>query len=494
MKLYNTFSGKKETLGRPKGRPLNLFVCGPTVYDYSHIGHARTYIVFDTLVKFLRSQGYKILYLQNITDVDDKIIKRSRQQNKNPFSLARFFEREYYSDMKLLGVNSVNRYARASEYIKEIQEQISILIKKGYAYQTKNGVYFEVKKFKDYGKLSRQNLEALRPGWRIEPDPQKKDPLDFALWKITRKDAKLLEILNTKQREKNIRLIIIDGEPAWRSPWGWGRPGWHIEDTAITQKFFGPQYDLHGGAAELKFPHHESEIAQQEAASNKKPFVKIWLHTGLLLVKKEKMSKSLGNFITIRDFLKQSKKFEGANLLRWIILSHHYRSPIDYNEKLVEQVEKSFLTIKEFLGKIQFIKKSRSRDKSRETKVRERESRISVEKYEKLFKQAINDDFNTPKAIAAIFEIISSLQNKIWQLSPSPVKKVEDFIIEKLKIFGIIIKPEKIPQKITGLATQRERLRSNQQFIQADYLRKKIEALGYRVEDTSFGPLVQKNF
>ena len=485
MKLYNTFSGKKEILRKPKGRPLNLFVCGPTVYDYSHIGHARTYIVFDTLVKWLRFQGYKIFYLQNITDVDDKIIKRSRQQNKNPFSLARFFEKEYYSDMKLLGVNSVNRYAQASEYIKEIQEQISILIKKGYAYQTKNGVYFEVKKFKDYGKLSRQNLEALRPGWRIEPDPQKKDPLDFALWKTTRISADL----NADKRG----FKIINGEPSWYSPWGWGRPGWHIEDTAITQKFFGPQYDLHGGAAELKFPHHESEIAQQETASNKKPFVKIWLHTGLLLVKKEKMSKSLGNFITIRDFLKQSKKYDGANLLRWIILSHHYRSPIDYNEKLVEQTKKSFLTIKEFLEKIQFIKESRSRDKSHETKVGERESGISVEKYEKLFKQAINDDFNTPKAMAAIFEIISSLQNKIWQLSPSPVKKVEDFIIEKLKIFGIIIKPEKIPQEIRALAAQRERLRSNQQFIQADHLRKKIEALGYRVEDTKIGPIILKS-
>ena len=226
--------------------------------------------------------------------------------------------------MKSLGVVSVDKYARAAGHLKEIKRQIAALLKKGFAYRTKSGVYFEVKKFGGYGKLSRQNLEETRRGWRIEPDPEKKDRLDFALW---------------KNRQA--------GELAWPSPWGAGRPGWHIEDTAIAEKFFGPQYDIHGGAVDLKFPHHESEIAQAEAASGKKPFVKIWMHTGFLLAGGEKMSKSSGNFITIRDFLKN----RGAAALRMLVASRHYRSPLDYEESLAENAENSLRTIGEFLEK-----------------------------------------------------------------------------------------------------------------------------------------------
>ncbi|MEK7146691.1 MAG: cysteine--tRNA ligase, partial [Patescibacteria group bacterium] len=280
LKIYNTLSGKKESLKKPANRALKLFVCGPTVYDYSHIGHARTYLFFDIFARYLKSLGFKTFYLQNITDIDDKIINRANREKKNISAVARFFEKEYYRDMKTLAVESVDCYGKAGDFIKEIQRQIQTLVKKGFAYKTKNGVYFEVKKFKNFGKLSRQNLNALRPGWRIEPDPGKKDPLDFALWKFS------------------------EQKPYWPSLWGKGRPGWHIEDTAITGKIFGSQYDLHGGGNDLKFPHHEAEIAQAESASGKKPFVKIWLHTGFLLVNGEKMSKSLGNFITIKDFLK----------------------------------------------------------------------------------------------------------------------------------------------------------------------------------------------
>ena len=323
MKIYNTLSGKKEVV-RASKRPLKFFVCGPTVYDYSHIGHARTYVAFDIAVRWLEFSGFKVFYLQNITDVDDKIINRAKSENKNPLALARFFEKEYLKDMKSLGVVSVDKYARAAGHLKEIKRQIAALLKKGFAYRTKSGVYFEVKKFGGYGKLSRQNLEETRRGWRIEPDPEKKDRLDFALW---------------KNRQA--------GELAWPSPWGAGRPGWHIEDTAIAEKFFGPQYDIHGGAVDLKFPHHESEIAQAEAASGKKPFVKIWMHTGFLLAGGEKMSKSSGNFITIRDFLKN----RDAAALRLLIASRHYRSPLDYEESLAENAENSLRTIGSFWKK-----------------------------------------------------------------------------------------------------------------------------------------------
>ncbi|MBI5147974.1 MAG: cysteine--tRNA ligase [Parcubacteria group bacterium] len=460
MKIYNTLSGKREVLRAPKGQAIRLFVCGPTVYDYSHIGHARTYIAFDIAVRWLKASGFNVFYLQNITDVDDKIINRAESENKNPLTLARFFEKEYRKDMRSLGIVSVDKYARAAAHLKEIKKQIAVLLKKGFAYQTKNGVYFEVKKFNGYGKLSRQNLEETRRGWRIEPDPEKKDPLDFALWK------------NRKS-----------GELAWPSPWGAGRPGWHIEDTAIAEKFFGPRYDIHGGAVDLKFPHHESEIAQAEAASGKKPFVKIWMHAGFLLVGGEKMSKSSGNFITIRDFLKN----HDAAALRLLIASHHYRSPVDYSESLVQNAENSLKTIAEFLGKAELMKK---REKKKKTGAGTGK-RLNEKKYAEEFRGAMNDDFNAAKALAVVFDFIASLQRDLWTLSTADAKKAGNFVREKLSILGIEIKTAKIPLKIKVLAEKREKLRRNKQFIPADHLRKTAESLGYSVEDTPAGPYVK---
>lgn len=465
MKIYNTLSEKKEDLARLiSGKKINMFVCGPTVYDYAHIGHARTYLFFDLVKKYLRSLGYKVFYLQNITDIDDKIIARAAKEKTSAKNLARQFEKKYYRDMKALGINGVDQYARASQHIKEVKKQIEALAKKGFAYKTDSGIYFQVKKFSDYGKLSRQNLEALRPGWRIESDSQKKDPLDFALWKLNRSKT-------TNPSESTNKIKINNGGPAWPSPWGRGRPGWHIEDTAITEKYLGPQYDLHGGGVDLKFPHHESEIAQQEAASGKKPLAKIWMHTGFLLVNGEKMSKSLKNFITVRDFLKMFS----PSVLRLIIFLHHYRSPLNYNEKMADMARKSLDSIAQFLAK---LRHSAGKKK------------IVLEKYELAFSAALADDFNTPQALAVIFSLINELNKDLNQLNKKTAKLIEKWLLAKLKTFQIEVKIPKIPLKIRRFAQKRELFRDNQQFIRADALRKKIEALGYKIEDAPNGPFV----
>ncbi|OHA11622.1 MAG: cysteine--tRNA ligase, partial [Candidatus Sungbacteria bacterium RIFCSPLOWO2_02_FULL_47_9] len=282
IRIYNTLTNKKEDFEPANDKRVNFFVCGPTVYDSSHIGHARTYISFDVIVKYLRYAGYEVFYLQNITDVDDKIIARAHETEEDPLFLSRHFAKEYFEDMQELKITSPSKYASASEFIPQIIKQIETLVKKGVAYSTPSGVYYDITKFPEYGKLSHQNQSTLLKAVRIEEDPNKQNDFDFVLWKAKK-----------------------PGEPFWQSPWGEGRPGWHIEDTAISEYFFGPQYDVHGGGIDLKFPHHESEIAQQEAASDKVPFVKYWLHTGHLQVEKQKMSKSLKNFITIRDILKK---------------------------------------------------------------------------------------------------------------------------------------------------------------------------------------------
>lgn len=438
MLIYDTLSNKKKRVIKPKRGKLKLFVCGPTVYNYSHIGHARTYLAFDMTSRWLRHRGFNLFYLQNITDLDDKI---------PDFKTARRFEKEYMKDMKLLGIDSIDKYARAGSHLPEIKKQIKALLDKGYAYKTSSGVYFEVSKFSEYGKLSQQNLEQLRPGWRIEPDPQKKDPLDFSLWKIDKK---------------------------WNlpSPWGRGRPGWHIEDTAITEKYFGSQYDLHGGAVDLKFPHHESEIAQQEAVSGKKPMVKTWIHAGFLLINGEKMSKSLGNFITIRKFLKYplssplvKRGNERANLLRLLVLSHHYRSPINYTEKLVKQTEKTLQGIDKFMRTISNHSKNTSSLKA---------SRQARRTTEKLFIKAMDDDFNTPKALAVLFDFMAVAEKN---------DKNKHFLAEKLNILGFKMTIPKIPVGVNKLLIKRGQHRDNKNFKSADRIRDEIKRKRFFVED-----------
>ena len=454
MKVFNTLSGKKESL--PRVKRFNLFVCGPTVYDYSHIGHARTYIAFDAIVRYLRSQKINIFYLQNITDIDDRIIDRAHERGLTPKSLAKEFEKAYYQDMKTIGVTAVDKYARATDYISAIVKQVKKLIKKGYAYEIPgDGWYFDLSTFPDYGKLShRTALQANDSISRIDASDKKRNTGDFCIWKFSK-----------------------ENEPSWKTELGAGRPGWHIEDTAISESFFGPQYHLHGGAVDLKFPHHEAEIAQQESASGKKPFVKIWMHTGFLLVNGEKMSKSLGNFTTIRDFLKNYS----PEILRIMILSYHYRSPVDYTETLAGNSKKNIADIKEFLAKLALITNTK------------KSTKFSTTKPEKEFHAAMKDDFNTPKAIAAIFEFMNETNKIIWGLSKAQAKEAAKFIGNALKSLGFRLHTTQIPLKIAKLSRQRELFRGNKQFAQADALRKEIEALGFNIEDTPAGPLVFHN-
>ncbi len=471
MRLQDSLSGKKIEL-KKTSKPIKLFVCGPTVYDKTHIGHARTYVAFDAFVQYLRYTGQKVFYLINITDVDDKIIAKAQQEQKNPFEIAEFFENDFHQTEKILNIESVTKYARASDHIKEIIAQIKVLIKRGYAYETQHGIYFKVKKFKNYGKLSKQNLNALRPGWRIDIDPEKKDPLDFALWK---KSASEIKTSDKKQP------AIVDSEPFWKSPWGWGRPGWHIEDTAITEKYFGVQYDIHGGAAELKFPHHESEIAQQESASGKKPLVKIWMHTGVLLVGGQKMSKSLKNFITVDDFVSKY----GSNALRLMILNHSYHSPVDYTDETAQAAHNNIISLMQFLLKADFVSKHQ----------KEGFGSLPLKEFEKQITESLDDDFNTPKAMGLLFELVNRIESSIYTLPAGEIKKAARFVQKYFEILGFVLPvPEsEIPDKIFNLASEREEFRGNKQFIKADALRNEINELGYSVEDTPFGPFVRKD-
>jgi cysteinyl-tRNA synthetase len=449
MKLYNTLTREKEEL--PDGDKLNLFVCGPTVYDDAHIGHARTYVFFDFLVKYLRSQGREVFYLQNITDIDDKIIQRAAETGISPAELAVKFTQSYFDDMRSLGVDSISQYAPATEFIPEIVAQVERLIEKGFAYKIDgDGWYFDIAKDEDYGKLSgRTALQAEDGVSRIDDAVGKRNKGDFCLWKFSK-----------------------EGEPTWPAgSLGAGRPGWHIEDTAISEKFFGPQYDIHGGAIDLKFPHHEAEIAQQESASGLKPFVKLWVHTGFLTVNGEKMSKSLGNFITIKDFLKKYP----AEVLRWMMFTYSYGSPMDYSEALADDVQKQIHTVSAFVGKLRHIAK--------------REINVTPSIPSELI-PSLDDDLSVPKAMADMLTFISEHQEKIWTLSPEEAISVAERVLGFFLFIDIPIKHHEIPSEIQEKAAQRELSRGNKDFAQSDALRKEIDALGYVIEDTPVGPFV----
>jgi len=459
LKIYNTLSKKKEVLKTKNGKTVEIFVCGPTVYDYSHIGHARTYVAFDVIVKYLKDKWFDVFYLQNITDIDDKIIKRAKEKKTTPEKLARNFEKEYLKDMKILNVNSVIKYARATDYIKEIISQIKKLKSKGFAYQLKDGVYYDISKFKNYGKLSRRTIiQAEDAVSRIDEAKEKRNKGDFCLWKFSKPD-----------------------EPKWPSPWRDGRPGWHIEDTAITEKFFGPQYDMHGGARDLIFPHHEAEIAQMESISGKSPMVRYWLHSGFLTVKGQKMAKSLGNFITIQNFIEK----RSARLLRFLIIKNHYRSPMNYTESSILQAENELERIDEFIARINRINHKLRRGQN------------LVLKTERDFEKAMEDDFNTPKAIACIFELITRQNSLIDQnlLNKADAKDILKFLKKADRIFGFIFWPilkEKPIKEILALVKEREKYRKNNQWERADQIRQKIQKRGWWVEDTKTGPKLKR--
>jgi len=464
IKFFSTMTRKREVFKPLENKEVKMFVCGVTVYDYLHLGHARTYAFYDTLVRFLRFLGYKVTYLQNVTDVghlldtgEDRMIKKAKEEKKHPLEIADFYlkhELEMFERLKFLKPDMM---PRATEHIKEIIEQVKKILENGYAYAVNGSVYFDVSKFKDYGKLSRRKPEELIPGARVEVKEEKEDPADFALW-IRASPEHIMK---------------------WDSPWAEGYPGWHIEDTAIAMKYFGPQYDIHGGAIELVFPHHEAEIAQAEAATGIRPYVKYWIHAGLLTINKEKMSKSLGNIVRVADAL---EKYLPETLRLWIA-STHYRKPLDYNEKDLEaaknKVEKIAFTLQKIKENI---------DKSVSAKP---VFSKQVEVLKKQFFDAMKDDMNTPLALTNFFKIISLTNKQIdaGKFSKKDLQKAEEIIRELGEFFQIIpeLGEEKLPHEIAELIREREEARKKKDWAKADAIREQVRKLGYILEDTTKG-------
>ncbi len=458
MLITNTLTKQKEELIPRESNKIKMFVCGPTVYDYIHIGNARTFVFFDVAAKYLRHKGFDVEYIQNITDIDDKILQRAKENNRDPLDWAKEYEKYFLEDTQNLGVTAVTRYAKATDHIEQVVKQIKTLIDKGNAYLIEgDGYYFDLKTFPEYGKLSGRTAQMADDAVsRIDENEKKKNPGDFALWKLSK-----------------------EGEPAWDSELGKGRPGWHIEDTAITEHYFGPQYDIHGGGQDLMFPHHEAEITQQESASGLKPFVKYWLHVAFLINKEAKMSKSLGNFETVRNLL---LKYSPESL-RFYLLSAHYRSPLDYSGKLLNQSAAAVRRIKEFVQKLDMIP-----DGSETHGLAS-----ALEAAGKNFLGALDDDFNIPRAFGVLFELIKNVNTDLSSnaLNREEAEKIKKWFYEINLILGIIPqKEENIPEQVQKLAEEREKYRQNNNFVEADKIRAQIKDLGYQIEDTIYGPLL----
>lgn len=445
LQVHNTLTKQKDDFIPINGNKVNFFVCGPTVYDYPHLGHGKTYTQFDFIVRYLRYKGYEVFYLQNITDIDDKIIDRANKVGIDWKELSLQFETIYKEDMIALGNTSVNEYARATAYIPQIVQQIQTLMEKGFAYQTTDGIYYQVSEFTEYGKLSgRTELKEEDSVSRIDESSFKKGWNDFCLWK------------NPKPNE-----------PFWETEIGPGRPGWHIEDTAITETFFGPQYDVHGGAIDLIFPHHECEIAQMEASSGKKPLVHYWLHTGFLNINTKKMSKSVGNFKTIRDILKEYD----FRIIRYFILSSHYRATIDFSLEGLTHAKNSLDRINNFIFNI-------------DTELDDNNNIDIVESTKQNIIAALDNDFNTPDAFAHIFTFIRAQNTKNIN-----GKYVLDLFIELNKIFGnlFIIEAKVTEENISELIQQREEYRKLKQFDKADDIRIMLKDKGIELYDSKEG-------
>jgi len=442
--VYNTLTGTKEALNTLRAGNINLFVCGPTVYDYPHLGHAKTYTQFDLIVRYLRRKGYEVFYLQNITDIDDKIIQRAGERGVRWDELAREFEAVYLEDMESLGNTSVSAYARATDYISRIVSQVERLLEKGFAYHNNSGIYYDLARFPEYGKLSgRTELREEDAVSRVDEGAGKRNWNDFCLWKARKQ-----------------------GEPSWDTPLGAGRPGWHIEDTAITEAFFGPQYDMHGGAVDLIFPHHEAEIAQMEAISGLKPFVAQWLHTGFLNLGSKKMSKSLGNFTTIREALRQ----HSARVLRFFFVSSHYRSPIDFTDSSLEQAKSALARIDEFVFRI-------------DAESDDSEASEDVERLRRTVYGALDDDFNTPRAFAAIFDFI-----RARNAGGKSGRQCYELLRELDDIFGIInFNLPSVDREIIELIKERQEHRARRNYAKADEIRARLLSMGIQLYDTAEG-------
>jgi len=463
LRIYNTLSDSIEEFVPLEGNRVKMFVCGPTVYDEPHIGHARTFSFYDTFVRFLRFEGYDVFYIMNVTDVghlteegEDKIVKKAGALRKHPMEIADYYLWRFLEAMDSLRIARPNMMPRATGHIQEIIEQISILIDKGYAYVSNGSVYFEVSKFKDYGKLSHRKLEELMPGARVEINPEKKDPRDFALW-IKAKEGHIMK---------------------WKSPWSIGYPGWHIEDTAIALKYFGNQYDVHGGAIELVFPHHEAEIAQAEATTGVKPYVKYWIHTGLLTIRGEKMSKSLGNFITISDILKKYS----AEAIRLYFSSTHYRKTLDFNESELERAEDRISELYNDVMEIEDAIRSGGGDLM--------DVKFAYE-FKKQFIEAMEDNMNTSLALQVIFKFSRTLASEASKLSLEKLTEARNVFFELLDILQILPRERKKTfteeQLISLIVEIRNRLRKAGIYELSDEIRERLRKIGIVLEDSRDG-------
>ena len=461
MKIYNTMTRMKQEFVPITPGEVKMYSCGPTVYNYFHIGNARPFIIFDTLRRYLEYTGYKVKFVQNFTDIDDKMIKNANAEGITVKELADRFIEEYFIDAKGLGIKEATIHPKATENIDAIIDTVKKLEEKGYAYNVGGNVYFRTRKFDSYGKLSHQPLEDLESGARIEVNTDKEDPMDFVLWK------------NKKE-----------GEPYWESPWGQGRPGWHIECSAMVNKYLGETIDIHSGGKDLIFPHHENEIAQSEAL-NGKPFANYWLHNGFINIDNEKMSKSKGNFFTVRDIVKE---FD-YQTIRFFMLSAHYRSPINFSKELVIQADTGLKRIHNTVKNLKFILESATESS---ISANEKEVFNSFAVYRDKFKESMDDDLNTADAISHIFTLIRDVNTNIVsgnEYSEEYIKNTIALILELTEVLGISPKEEEdnLSKEVEALIEERQNARKNKDFALADQIRDKLTEMGIILEDTRQG-------
>lgn len=494
LKIYNTLTRQKEKFTPVTKGKVKMYVCGMTVYSDAHIGHARTYFAFDVIRRYFEYKGYKVIYVQNITDVDDKIINAANQEGVDPLEYSKRYTKRCLRDLDRLGIRRADIYPKASETIPDMIKLIQKIIENGYAYEADGDVYFSVEKFKDYGKLSGQHLDDLIEGARIQPGENKRSALDFALWKKAK-----------------------PGEPYWDSPWGKGRPGWHIECSAMSSKYLGLPFDIHGGGMDLRFPHHENEIAQAEAGTGKQ-FARYWMHVGLLTVNGEKMSKSLGNIINIKDIL---EKWD-AEVIRFFFAQAHYRSPPDFNRRALKNAEKGLERIYRVKEKLENLADRSKKFDKNSLSDSEKEYLDVVERFKKDFESAMDDDFNTPQAVSTIFDFISKT-NKFLEKNKKPdgtlIRYALDTLVELgsvLTLFqrkkskseidkGVLRSIRQLAEKYVSdvddknieelldiILKVREKARKNKDWNTADSIRDDLEKLGFEIQDTSDGPVWRK--
>lgn len=458
MKVFNTITRKKEELIPLVPGEIKMYSCGPTVYNYFHIGNARPFIIFDILRRYLEYKGYKVTFVQNFTDVDDKIIKKAKEEKISEKEVAEKFIKEYFKDAEALGIRKADYHPRVTENIPEIIDLIKKIEENGLTYTINGNVYYDTTKFSDYGKLSKQNLEELEAGARVDIGDEKRNPMDFVLWKSQK-----------------------PGEPAWNSPWGLGRPGWHIECSAMSMKYLGETMDIHSGGQDLIFPHHENEIAQSEGATGK-PFARYWMHNGFINVDNEKMSKSLGNFFTVREV---SEVYD-LEIVRLFMISSHYRSPINFSNELLDSIKNSLERLYIAKNNLKYLL---SKAEEREESGSEANVKESLLKHKDRFIEAMDDDLNTADAISAIFDLVRDINANINDnFSKSTIRYALDLYMELAGVLGLLGKEEKsLDGEIETLIEKRQKARKEKNWALADEIRDDLNSRGIILEDTSSG-------